>query len=112
MGPAAKTRNGFRSRAATSRRRVSIRSPRIISRTSPTLDQSNDETDRLGRPSRRVGCPRGVFLGTLVWAAAPASEPVRVVKSGTTFTLYGVALASPTAGWVVGSGGTILATRS
>jgi len=29
----------------------------------------------------------GFFSVTLVWAAAPASEPVRVVKSGTTFTL-------------------------
>src|SRR2546422_9906338 len=54
----------------------------------------------------------GLFSETLARAAAPAREPVRVVKSGTTVTLYGIVFASPTAGWVVGSGGTILATTN
>src|SRR3989475_6739517 len=54
----------------------------------------------------------GLFSVTQVWAAAPAREPVQVVKSGTTVTLYGIVFASPTAGWVVGSGGTILATTN
>src|SRR2546425_6768704 len=54
----------------------------------------------------------GLFSVTLVWAATPEREPVQVVKSGTTVTLYGIVFASPTAGWVVGSGGTILATTN
>src|SRR2546422_9592143 len=54
----------------------------------------------------------GLFSVSLARAAAPAREPVKVVKSGTTVTLYGIVFASPTAGWVVGSGGTILATTN
>src|SRR5436309_13871045 len=54
----------------------------------------------------------GLFSETLARAAAPAREPVRVVKSGTTVTRHGIVLASPTAGWVVGRGGTILATTN
>ncbi|MEK6605168.1 MAG: hypothetical protein AABY77_04695, partial [Nitrospirota bacterium] len=48
----------------------------------------------------------GLLPATLLWAA----DPLHVVKSGTTHTLYGVAFSSPSAGWVVGGGGTILAT--
>src|SRR5438309_9613248 len=63
-----------------------------------------------------LGVPLILLLGslspTLVWAASLAREPVQVVKSGTAVTLYGVAFASPTAGWVVGSAGTILATTN
>src|SRR6266581_320953 len=54
----------------------------------------------------------GLFSVSLARAASPAREPVQVVKSGTTVTLYGIVFASPTAGWVVGSGGTILATTN
>src|SRR5207247_5244294 len=54
----------------------------------------------------------GLFSVTLVRAAAPAGEPVQMVKSGTTVTLYGVVFACPTDGWVVGSGGTIPATTN
>src|SRR5207302_1374369 len=63
-----------------------------------------------------LGVPLILLLGslssTLVWAASLARDPVQVVKSGTNVTLYGVAFASPTAGWVVGSAGTILATTN
>src|SRR2546425_4377122 len=60
-----------------------------------------------------LGVPLILLLGslspTLVWAASLARDPVQVLKSGATVTLYGVAFPSPTAGWVVGGAGTILA---
>src|SRR5207245_10039190 len=63
-----------------------------------------------------LGVPLILLLGslspTLVWAASLARDPVQVLKSGTTVTLYGVVFPSPTAGWVVGGAGTILATTN
>src|SRR5712692_3825680 len=63
-----------------------------------------------------LGVPLILLLGsltpTLVWAASLARDPVQVLKSGATVTLYGVVFASPTAGWVVGGAGTILATTN
>src|SRR5206468_13116310 len=75
---------------------------------------------RVGAVMRRTGAfgllgvPLILLLGslspTLVWAASLARDPVQVLKSGTTVTLYGVAFPSPTAGWVVGGRGAIFAT--
>src|SRR3989475_7932937 len=61
-----------------------------------------------------LGVPLILLLGslspTLVWAASLARDPAPGLQSRTTLTLYGAALPSLTAGWVVGGAGTNLAT--
>src|SRR3989442_2918167 len=63
-----------------------------------------------------LGVPLILLLGslspTLVWAASLARDPVQVLKSGTTVTLYWVAFPSLTAGSVVGGACTILGTTN
>src|SRR5438445_13450039 len=54
----------------------------------------------------------GSLSPTLVWAASLARDSVQVFKSGATVTLYGVAFPSPTAAWVVGGVGTVLASTN
>src|SRR2546428_317521 len=78
-------------------------------RATSTCSHSSACTSR-GRPGFFRRIKRSARPATV--AASLARDPVQVLKSGTTVTLYGVAFPSLTAGWVVGGAGTILATTN